>query len=309
MIFNNTKELIDAYSKGYNATIFNEKEKDNVLSSLKNPLFGSAAQNLKGSGKGKIALPYRLVQKYQPSFGGDEAQRTSDCTSHGIRNAGTISLVSDIEERFEAESYAGILATEPIYGYRGHGGQGMSVALAAKFINEVGGLALRKKYGKYDLSTYNPSLGINWGRAGVPKSLIQEISQNRAYTVSLILSIDELIDAIYNGYGVAIGSNFGFSSRRDKNGIATPKGKWNHCMCFGGMDDTKTFSSETLFLIMNSWGEWNAGPTIHNQPAGSFWATASVVYNMVRQQQTWVIGNINGFPSKSINWGKLDEIL
>lgn len=309
MIFNNPNDIVKAYINGFNATIFNEKEKDSVLSTLRNPLFGSAAQNLKGSGRGKIALPYKLVQKYDKLFGGDEAQKTGDCSSHGIRNASTISLVSDIQERFEAEGYPGRLATEVIYGYRGHGGQGMSVALAAKFINEVGGIALRKKYGKYDLTNYNPSLGINWGRSGVPRSLIQEISQNRVQNVSLILSVDELIDAIYNGYGVAVGSNLGFSAKRNKDGISTPSGRWLHCMCFGGMDDTKSRHKETLFLVLNSWGEWNAGPIIYNQPKGSFWITATVADIMIRQQQTWVVGNVNGFPSKNINWEKLDEIL
>jgi intein/homing endonuclease len=232
-----------------------------------------------------------------------------NCTSHGCRNATTISLVSDIEERLETEGYAGRLATEIIYGYRGHGGQGMSVARAVNFLSDIGGIALRRKYGKYDLSKYNPQIGINWGRTGVPKSVISEINTNKVLTVSLSRAVDELRDAIYNGYGVVVGSNVGFSSKRDKNGISNPKGSWNHAMCFGGMDDTKTRSSETLFLILNSWADWNSGPKAYDQPDGSFWITATVADKMIRQRQTWVIGNVNGFPAKSVNWGLFDDIL
>jgi len=308
-IFNTTKELIKAYENGYNATIFDNKENDNVLQHLKYPIFGDAAQNIKGSGLGKIALPYKLVRKYDKNFASDENQLTGDCTSHGCRNATTISLVSDIEERLETEGYAGRLATEVIYGYRGHGGQGMSVARAVNFLSEIGGIALRRKYGKYDLSKYNPQIGINWGRTGVPKSVISEINTNKVLTVSLSRAVDELRDAIYNGYGVVVGSNVGFSSKRDKNGISNPKGSWNHAMCFGGMDDTKTRSSETLFLILNSWADWNSGPKAYDQPDGSFWITATVADKMIRQRQTWVIGNVNGFPAKSVNWGLFDDIL
>lgn len=308
-MFKTPQDILKIYREGYNATLFSERDVDSTLSKLRHPLFGDSARGLKDTGKGKIALPYKLVQKHDPTFASDEMQETGDCTSHGIRNASTISLVGDIEERFETEQYISRLATEVIYGYRGHSGQGMSVALAAEFVNNYGGIALRKKYGKYDLTNYNPNLGINWGRTGVPSSIIKEISGNQVATISLIQSVEELRDAIYNGYGVAVGSNFGFSNTRDKNGISFVSGRWNHCMCFGAMDDTLDRYPETLFLILNSWGEWNAGPRVLDQPIGSLWTPASIVEKMIKQKQTWVLGNVKGFPSKKINWDKLNEIL
>jgi hypothetical protein len=304
-----TKEIIEAYKNGYNATLFDEKTLERVLSKLEYPLFGDAAQNIAGSGAGKLALNYKLVQKYDKTFAEDESQLTGDCTSHACRNATTLSIVGDIEERLETEEYKSRLATEAIYGYRGHFGEGMSVALAAQFVSETGGIALRKKYGVYDLTKYNPKVGINWGRTGVPKSVVSEISENKALTTSLCTSVDQLRDAIYNGYGVMVGSNMGFSSTRNKNGTAKISGSWNHALSFGAMDDTLTYEKECLFLILNSWGEWNAGPKIYEQPNGSFWVTATVAERMIRQKQTWIIGNIKGFKTKKINWDSINEIL
>lgn len=307
MIFTNTQDLINAYINGLNATVYKEKEAQEVLASLPLPLFSMASGSVKGSGKGKLSLPYKLVQKYDKRFCEDESQLTGDCTSHGIRNASTLSLVSDIDIRLEAEEYKGRLATETIYGARGHSGEGMSVAIAAKYVS-TSGLALRQKYGQFDLSKYNPRVGINWGRTGVPKSITDLTKSNVIQTVSLVQDIEEVLDLLFNGYGIAVGSNFGFSNARDKNGISIPKGSWNHCMSVIGADDTGERSKTPLFLIANSWGEWNGGPLVLGQPKGSFWITSGVMQRMLNQRQTWAMSGVLGFPSKKINWSILDEI-
>ena len=63
---------------------------------------------------------------------------------------------------------------------------------------------------------------------------------------------------------------YGFSSRRDSNGIAKRSGGWSHAMAWIACDDTHERYKETLFLVQNSWGKWNSGPKVHGQPDGSF---------------------------------------
>lgn len=74
-------------------------------------------------------------------------------------------------------------------------------------------------------------------------------------------------------------------------------------------DDTYERAKEALFLILNSWGPWNGGPKLFEQPDGSFWIYESVMDAMIRQGQTWGLGGIKGFPARKINWSLLDEIL
>jgi len=190
---------------------------------LPHPLFGVAASDLYSSGKGKTALLYKSVQKYDPTFGSHERQVTGDCVSHSTRNAVDVTrsheIVGGDREEFVARG-----ATEAIYGSRGHGGQGMSCSVAARFVHQSGGVLLRKDYGFVNLSKYNGSLGAGWGRKGVPSDVVTEAKKHQVKTISLIKSIEEARDAIANGYAISVCSGSGFSSRRDQHGIAKRSG-------------------------------------------------------------------------------------
>ena len=63
-----------------------------------------------------------------------------------------------------------------------------------------------------------------------------------------------------NGYALSVCSGYGFSSRRDGNGIAKRSGGWNHVMAWIACDDSRKTLNETLFLVQNSWGIWNSDP-------------------------------------------------
>lgn len=310
-IFKTAKEIISAYNNGLDGIVFDERTTDEILSENPNLLFKNAASSgISDSGKGKLALPYKWVMDLDPEFGGFEPQKTGDCTSHGTRNATTGSLVCDIKQRFDPESFRARLATEAIYGARRHAGEGMAVIFAVQYLQKFG-IALRQKYGKYDLSNYNPALGIKWGgQGGAPKEVTDETKNNLIEGFALIESVSQARDSLYNGYCLTVGSNYGFGNKRDKNGIVRKSGSWGHCMCWLGMDDTKQRSSETLFLIINSWGvNWISGPKALGQPEGSFWITESDAQGMLNQKQAYAISNVNGFPSKDLNWSILDEVL
>jgi len=178
----------------------------------------------------------------------------------------------------------------------------MTCSGAAKYVHSSGGILLRKDYGKVDLSVYNSSLGAN---KKIPKSIYStEAKKHQVKTISLITTIEEARDALANGYGISVCSNVGFSSKRDKNGIAKQSSGWNHAMSWEACDDTGKRFKEMLFLVQNSWGKWNSGPRVHGQPEGSFWIRESVARKMLSQNGAWVFSNVDGFPARDLpNYG------
>ena len=223
-----------------------------------------------------------------------------NCVSHATRNAVDITRCCEIIGG-EREEFVAKGATEAIYGSRGFGGEGMSCSAAARFVNKAGGILLRKKYGEIDLSEYS-AIGGKWGSRGVPEELVAEAKKHQVKTISLVNTIPQARDALANGYSISVCSNSGFSSRRDKDGIAKRSGNWGHAMAWVGMDDTREIHKETLFLVQNSWGVWNGGDKRHDQPDGSFWIRQSDAEEMLAANGSWVFSDVDGFPARKITW-------
>jgi hypothetical protein len=299
-MFKSPRDLLKAYREGFVGSYCDPKELDKLLGELPHPLFGVAAYDLSGSGKGKLALPFKSLLKFDPTFGPQERQVQGDCVSHATRNAVDVTRSSEIING-EREDFVTRGATEGIYGARGHSGEGMTCSTAARFVHETGGILLRQKYGEYDLSQYS-AIGGRWGRSGVPKELVDVAKKNQVLTISLINTIEQARDAIFNGYSISVCSNSGFSSRRDKYGIASRSGSWSHAMAWIAMDDTHEIYNETLFLVQNSWGLWNNGEKRLDQPDGSFWIRERDAAEMLASNGSWVFSNVNGFPPRKVQW-------
>lgn len=304
-MFKTPNELLKAYKDGFNGSWCDPEDVAKLLGELPHPLFGAAAYGLTGSGEGKIALPFKNLLKFDPTFGPSERQVQGDCVSHATRNSVDVTRSCEIiggqREEFVARG-----ATEAIYGSRGHGGEGMSCSGAARFVHQTGGILLRKKYNKYDLSEYS-AIGGSWGRSGVPDELVKEANKHQVKTISLINTVAQARDALANGYSISVCSNVGFSSRRDKYGIAKRSGSWGHAMAWIGMDDSHEVHNETLFLVQNSWGMWNGGEKRLDQPDGSFWIRQSDAEDMLSQNGSWVFSDVDGFPPRKVDW-TIDEV-
>jgi hypothetical protein len=305
-MFEQPRDLLKAYKDGFVGSWCDPEDTDKLLGELPHPLFGVAASNLYSSGEGKLALLYKSVQKFDPTFGPHEKQTTGDCVSHSTRNAVDVTRAHEIIGG-DSEDFVTRSATEAIYGSRGHGGQGMSCSVAARFVHQNGGILLRKDYGFIDLSKYNSRTGTHWGRSGVPSEVKTEGKKHQVKTISMIKTVEEARDALANGYALSVCSNYGFSSRRNKNGIAGRSGSWNHAMSWTAMDDTRKVHNETLFLIQNSWGAFNSGPKSHGQPDGSFWIREKDARGMLSQNGAWVFSDVDGFPPRKVDW-TIDEI-
>ena len=304
--YNSSRDLLNAYKDGLMGAYCDPEDVDKLLGELPHPLFGAAAYDLHGSGEGKVALLYKHIQKVDPTFGYHEKQVTGDCVSHATRNAVDVTRCIEIVNG-EREAWVARSATEAIYGSRGHGRQGMSCSGAARFVHQSGGILLRKDYGFVDLSKYQGMLGAGWGSRGVPSEVKNEGKKHQVKTISLINSVSEARDAIANGYAISVCSGSGFSSRRDKHGIAKRSGGWSHAMAWVAMDDSREIYDETLFLVQNSWGVWNGGPKRFDQPDGSFWIRQRDAEVMLSQNGSWVFSDVDGFPPRNVEF-TLDSV-
>ena len=305
-MFDKPRDILNAYKDGFVGSWCDPEDTDKLLGELPHPLFGVAASDLYSTGEGKVALLFKSAQKFDPTFGAHERQTTGDCVSHSTRNAVDATRCHEIVGG-QREAFVARGATEAIYGSRGHGGQGMSCSVAARFVHQDGGILVRKDYGFIDLSKYDSKKGTNWGRRGIPSNVLLESQKHKVTTISLVKSVDEARDAIANGYALSVCSNYGFSSRRDSNGIARRSGSWNHAMSWVAMDDSREVHNETLFLIQNSWGAFNGGPKRHGQPEGSFWIREKDAAGMLNQNGAWAFSDVDGFPPRKVDW-TIDEV-
>lgn len=303
------EDIPDAYAKGLIGAFAEPDIMRRLLAKSKTPLFGVAAYELADTGKGRLSIPYQFIRRFDPKYGEDENQTTGDCVSMATRNAGSIDYGCDCA--LAGKEYRGRFATENIYGSRGHGGQGASCSRLADYVCNKGGFLIRKKYtsddGKYsvDLSVYNSRIGSNWGRSGTPTWLNTIANQNNAETIALITTLEEARDALGNGYGISACSGYGFSSKRDDNGVSEPRGSWSHAMAWIGFDDTDWAYQNykgPLVLIQNSWGTWNSGGKRHDQPNGSFWVRGVVAQKILNNRGAFAISNVKGFPGRKLDY-------
>lgn len=297
--FSKPSKILNLYRKGFTGALCDNEDVKKLLGELPMPSFGAAAYDLHGSGEGKLSSPFKCLLEFDPKFGPSEKQTTGDCVSHSTRNAVDITRAVEIKNG-EREDFMARGATEGIYQSRGHRGQGMTCSGAARYVHQSGGLLVRKDYGDVNLSKYNSSLGANHK---IPTDVYKtEAQKHQVKTISNIRTIEEARDAIANGYALSVCSGYGFSSRRDSNGIAKRSGGWSHAMAWVACDDTGKRLKETLFLVQNSWGKWNSGPRVNDQPEGSFWIREKDARGMLSGGGAWVFSDVEGFPARKVDW-------
>jgi len=302
--FKSPRSILNYYKKGFTGAICDELDVKKLLGELPMPVFGAAAYDLWGSGEGKLSLPFKCLLEFDPGFGPAERQTTGDCVSHSTRNAVDVTRAVEIKNGAN-EDWLARGATEAIYQSRGHKQQGMTCSGATRYVYENGGILVRKDYGDVDLSVYNSGLGANHR---IPNSIYKtEAKKHQVKTVSNVRTVEEARDALANGYALSVCSGYGFSSRRDANGIAKRGSGWSHAMAWIACDDTRERLNETLFLVQNSWGMWNAGPKVHGQPDGSFWIREQDARGMLAGGGAWVYSDVDGFPPRDIKY-TIDEV-
>ena len=297
-------DIVRLYEDGFVGSYCDPDDTRKLLAQLPQPLFGDS---LFGDGKGKLSLAYKAVVAFEKQAGRnpyDETQTTGDCVSHGVRGAADVARANDPDIKTDSD-WIDRSATEPLYGARGHGGQGASCSQIVRWAHLTGGLMLRKNYPdlSLDLTRYNAATGIRWGTSGVPANVTSEAAKHRVTTISLVTTWQQARDAIANGYGLVCCSGVGFNKQRDSKGMLYPSGSWAHAMQWHGADDTH--ADGCRFCVQNSWGwNWVSGPKVHDQPEGSFWISQSVAQTMIDAGGTYAVSNVVGFPRRQLkDWG------
>lgn len=273
-----------------------EKEVERIMADV--PLLTAAGAPIVGTGAGKVVLLHKVVEQVRGSFV-NRVQRIGDCVSFGTAGALEASYACDIAFRNESEQWADV-ATEWIYGTSrvlvGKGrlgnGDGSVGAWAARAVLHHGNL-FRQRYGEHDLSTYSGQRAKSWGHRGLPLKLEETADQYPVPSMPpACRNYSELRDAIANGYGVSVCSNYGFRDTRDAEGFSRKSGSWAHCMHFHGVDDTPKRPGA---LCQNSWPPtWISGPKRHDQPDGSFWVDAETIDGMLQQNDSYIMPGLNG---------------
>jgi hypothetical protein len=226
-----------------------------------------------------------------------------DCTGFGNATAIETTMVMSIahgkREGFKPICEEALYAGARIQIGRGQiRGDGAVGAWVAKYVNQWG-ITPREQIGTVDLTHYSEARARDWGRTGAPGAVLTAAKDHPVRDITQVLNWVECKKALASGYGVSLCSNQGFSMNRNANGVCQPKGQWAHCMAIIGYH---TEAGKEYGFIMNSWGpKAFTGPTgWGNAPTGGFWAEASVIDRMLRQNDSWTFSDVRGFPAKKI---------
>ena len=301
--FDTPFSLLKAYEDGLPGWQYNARANVEFLETQKYQYFSEP--NIKGSGIGKRALLWQYARKLDKRCF-TERQTTGDCTSHGSRNARDMTRAVEILVKKEPEEWFRMGATEPTYGARGHSGQGMSPGMAARFERDFGFLARTKYDGVVDLTEYDSSIGAKWGARGVPETVKELCRKNKVGVITQVRSQADLMDAMFNGYAAHSGQYASWSVDSNAKGIHyRTRGGWSHDMAIAGYDDSREFFPFRVWMIANSWGEWNQKPKAWPSEYGD-WVPGMILTSgedfdvCVSTGDCWVYGSIDGYPPQRL---------
>jgi hypothetical protein len=302
-MFDSTAEIVRAYQAGgFKGYLPDERAKDEFLST--NPVKAFSSPK---SGKGKRALLYGYVLRFDPQAY-SERQTVGDCVTHGSRSARDCNRAVSILIHGKPNDWLVRTATEPTYGARGHGREGMSPALASRFERDVGFCPRQNFPGVVDLSKYDGSLGARWGRqGGVPEGVKELCRRNKVGTIALVRTMDDAMDALFNGYGIHSGQYAAWSNKPDAKKNIHPRSSpgWAHDMAVVFYDDTRTHWPFRVWGIANSWGRWNT--PVPDWPADYPPQVPGMIITddegfavCVEAGDMWAYSDVQGFPARDL---------
>ncbi len=294
--------LLSAYNAGMQGYVPDERAKQEYFATQKYQYFSEP--NIRGSGLGKRAMLFEYARRLDPKCF-TEKQVTGDCVSHGSRNARDMTRAVSILVNREPYDWFRMGATEPTYGARGHGGEGMSPAVASRFERDVGFLA-RTDYGVVNLTKYDGMLGARWGSSGVPQAVKELCGKNKVRRISLVKTQEELMDAMFNGYAAHSGQMAAWEATSNSKGIhGRARVPWAHDMAIAFYDDSKEFFPFRVWGIVNSWAQWNQKPTAWPKEypewvPGMILTSAEDFDVCVSSGDCWVYGGADGYPPQRL---------
>ena len=279
------QDIQRAYEDGW-AGAYRDPEEHEALLSENQALTGygtiddaATANGWAESGKGKLIVPYIMVEEAYPGCQPGPAQEGGDCVSHSAKNAALGSMVAEVVagEPDEVSGLTeglpevsptgvkqGVLSTEAVYWWRRSSGHGWYCSAAARVMQKESGCWLRKDYPElgFDLTRYSGRMSERWGRTPPTGNVAQAGKLHLCRAFAQARTAGAQRDALANGYFLSTCGMEGFSNSRDSYGVSTRRGQWAHAMAYIGWDDRAVVVRKyggPLALVLNSWGVWNTG--------------------------------------------------
>lgn len=245
-------------------------------------------------------------------------QEIGDCVGCGFARAVSERLAN--QKALGKSSFAG--QAHPSYHYgiaRRTGNQhgfgklpcnsdGAIPTLAAKNFDEWGFILLSDA-----APPYKGSLSSQWGCKGVPAQWTAIGRDRSGGEVYPIRTVEELRDALCNGYPCTFAGPFTPGQRYEADG--KPCLRWNgrmqgyHQMCITGYDGSLGEGRE-YFWIQNSHGPnaQAAVKPVNGEPPGGFWVPWKTMKSMIEDRgELWAISDVAGFPADDIDWSIFDQ--
>lgn len=303
-------QINEIYSSGFVGAIGSARV--NRLMYGPTPSLAEALPETVGMKTPSIAMPIRgcqvlLGQDFCADRG--EAQKTGDCVGAMIQLQGMVDGTNDhyfgeTSWKTGDDGQALWYAREPIYGLRGHRGQGANCQRLWNYVGEQKvGFAYRGVIGGVDLSQYEPGIEHRWGRTGVPEAVLEATRLNPALRVYRIRSMEEAKRALALGYGLGRCGMEGYSNRRNQDGVSGRRGRWAHAIAVGGYDDSPAVRRRyggALWLFYHCWGPWNSGPKRLEQPDGSWFVESGDFNRQIQRGSVYCVASVAGFDRKLI---------
>ena len=291
-----SKSLPPLYSEQVEALVLQDNNKDALL-------YRPLTACLKKAGLGSRWLKERdgisCVRSYNQ---GSVGSCTGNATAQAINVLSAVEIM--LLDKFQ--EFKVVCSADGIYGLGREAagmlrssGDGCYGSAMAKAVMQLGTLYCMK-YESHDLTEYDQSRCRQFGKNGVGDALKAEAVKHPVKSTVRVKDAQSAWSLLGNGYPINVCSNVGFKTKRDKEGICTPSGSWNHSMAVIARRTTQ--SGNRVFIIQNSWGDnWNSGPYWEDMPWGSFGVEFDVLDRMCKQGDTFAYSELEGFVPQAID--------
>lgn len=243
---------------------------------------------------------WEFIAKARGAYPENTPQQIGDCVSWGSKHAtegteGSQIIVGMKPHSFKEIYPPWIYGAGRVWVLKGRiRGDGLTGAAAAEAVKRFG--VLHSDFP--GLPPYSGTIARQWGNTGPPERYKEEAAKYRIKTTARVTTAEQVRDAIANGYGIIICSDWGAESRsafrqQDGRWVASRNGSWMHCMTVDGYDGT---ASQPYYHIKNSWGPTAHPAPIDDSPPGGFWVTRREIQYIVSQGDSWAFSDFDGFP-------------
>jgi hypothetical protein len=189
---------------------------------------------------------------------------------------------------------------------RGDGSFGSTAARAAKddgFLDaEDRDLPQPYLHRQGDGRTWGAKAEMDWSDgARIPESYLSKSRKHIVHAVAQAKSADDVREGLRNGYPATIASDWGGQMRcpvQEDRLMNRRSDTWHHQMMVLAWENHPRLGE--IFYILNSWGRKAHGVCPSGAPPGGFWVKKAELEYIVRQGETFIFSQFDGFPAQEI---------